>query len=478
MRSAVIRDVLAGEDKLTFFISPDQTLEITSPRADILTVGAPDCHRGPLGIEETAAAYIVRAGKLSAILNKSPYKISFAYDGKHLTGSDFNLSVGELIYGLGEHFTPFVRNGQRADGEFYVSNKGYGVLVGNPGKISIDTPSKVQFDSGGYSIIGGGSVKAAVANYRALTGRASMPPAWSFGLWLSASVCAGYDEGAVNKLAGGLEGIPISNVFYNRLWEKEEFPDHVHWIGRREPTFAGMAETLRAGLSLSMSGVAFWGCDIAGASAGVWTRWAAFGMFSTHSRLHVSHDNREPWLQDGEVLEVLRRFANIKSALMPYHAAEAAKAAYTGVPVVRPMVMDYPADPLCHTLERQYMLGSSLLAAPVFSEDGYCDVYLPEGMFTDFFTGEVVQGGRLIRGKYNYIAVFVPENTLLPMTRNPDSDSYIDVTIHAYRLTEQTVGLYDKTGALRATVTGRAHGEDVTFQIEGDAPGLKFEVRR
>jgi alpha-glucosidase (family GH31 glycosyl hydrolase) len=508
MEFAEIQDVLAGQDKLTFFLFtfPKNaliTLEITSPRANLLEVKLyPHKNSGPqpeafelyaepqaLEFEETSSAYIARAGKMAAILRKGKFELSFIYDGRTLTRSGFpgllDIEADEYIYGLGEHFTPFVRNGQSLEGHgFYVSNKGYGVLAGHHGRTGIgsEVPSKIQFTAAGetlnYFVIGGGSVKAAIANYSALTGKASLPPAWSFGLWLSVSLCAEFDEGAANRLAGGLEGISLSAVHYNRIWSDQQPP--VHWLTRREDTFSGMAETLRGGLSLSMSGTAFWGHDIGGtgSSAGVFKRWAAFGLFSTHSRLHVSRSSQAPWAQDEESGEVLRHFAEIKGTLMPYHFAEAAKAAQTGVPVCRPMVMDYPHDPLCYTLYMQYMLGSSLLVAPVLSEDGHCDVYLPDGMFTNFFTGEVVQGGRIIRGKYNYMTlpVFIPENTLLPMARDPERDYHEDITVHAYHLTEQTIELYDKTGALRATITGRAHGEDVTFQVDGDAPGLRFEV--
>jgi alpha-D-xyloside xylohydrolase len=234
---------------------------------------------------------------------------------------------------------------------------------------------------------------------------------------------------------------------------------------------------LRGGLSLALGGFAFWSHDIGGfeatASADVYKRWVAFGLFSTHSRLHGSSSYRVPWLYDDEAVDVLRHFTKVKNSLMPYLFAQAVKATQTGVPVMRPMVMEFPGDPLCHTLDKQYMLGDGLLVAPVFFEDGHCDVYLPDGMFTNFFTGEVVQGGRLIRGRYNYMTlpVFIPENTLIARGRDDcaEYDYHENVTVHAYQLTEQTTELYDKAGKLRATVTGRAHGDEVTFTVDGDA---------
>jgi alpha-glucosidase (family GH31 glycosyl hydrolase) len=460
---AEIRDVRAEENSAVFYISPLQgnrliTLEITVPRPDILGVKLsrfkdampqmPSFTLLPLDFEETATAYTVRAGKIAAILQKGRFSISFTYDGKILASE-----ADELVYGREP---------------FYLSNKGYGMFV------------SYTEDEHNFCIIGGGSPKAAVANYRALSGSPPLPQSWSFGPWLTVSLCAEYDEGKANQLAGGLAGVSLSAVQYERIWSKKEFP--VHWLDTPKGTFIGMADILREGLSFSAGGTDFWGHDIGGidASPDVYKRWIAFGMFSTHARLRSARSNHAPWEQDKETIKVLRHFAKTKNALLPYLFGQAVKAAQIGIPVVRPMVMEYPDDPLCHRLELQYMLGGGLLAAPVFFEDGHCDVYLPDGMFTNFFTGEVVAGGRLIRGVYNYMTmpVFVPENTLLPLSRSPDCDYHENVTVHAYRLTEQTLELYDKNGVLRATVTGRAHGEEVTFQVDGDAPGLMFEVRR
>jgi len=147
---------------------------------------------------------------------------------------------------------------------------------------------------------------------------------------------------------------------------------------------------------------------------------------------------------------------------------------------MRPMVMEYPDDPLCYTLDKQYMLGDNLLVAPVFHEDGHCDVYLPEGLFTNLFTGETVQGGRLVKGVYDYMSlpVFVPENTLLARGRDDTAeyDYHENVTIHAYNVTDQTVELYDKTGIRQATVKAVKENGEVKFTVDGNAPGIKFEI--
>ena len=152
-------------------------------------------------------------------------------------------------------------------------------------------------------------------------------------------------------------------------------------------TYPSMAETLRGGLSLAMSGFAFWSHDISGfestATPDLYKRWAAFGLLSSHSRLHGAGSYRVPWVFDEESSEVVKYFTNLKCTLMPYLYQLAVHAHNTGIPVMRPMILEFMDDPAVRWLDMQYMLGESLLAAPVFSADGVVDYYLPEGIWTD-----------------------------------------------------------------------------------------------
>jgi len=158
-----------------------------------------------------------------------------------------------------------------------------------------------------------------------------------------------------------------------------------------------MAESLRGGLSLAMSGFGFWSHDIGGfestSPAGVYKRWIAFGLLSSHSRLHGNASYRVPWLYDEEAVDVLRHFTRLKCRLMPYLMQAAVEAHRTGVPMMRAMVLEFPGDPTCRTLDRQYMLGGSLLVAPVFHESR-AEYYLPDGDWVHLLTGEVRRGGR------------------------------------------------------------------------------------
>ncbi|MDL2229658.1 alpha-xylosidase [Treponema sp. OttesenSCG-928-L16] len=176
----------------------------------------------------------------------------------------------------------------------------------------------------------------------------------------------------------------------------QQFP--VHWGGDCESTFEAMAETLRGGLSLSFSGFAYWSHDIGGfegtPDASLFKRWLAFGLLSSHSRLHGSNSYRVPWNVDEESAEVCRFFTELKQKLLPYLLSCAKEAHESGAPILRAMLLEFPDDPVCPFLDRQYMLGPSLLAAPVFSADNRVEYYLPPGSWTHLLDGRVEQGGK------------------------------------------------------------------------------------
>jgi len=180
----------------------------------------------------------------------------------------------------------------------------------------------------------------------------------------------------------------------------QKFP--THWSGDSVSTYESMAENLRGGLSLCLSGFGFWSHDIGGffeqdLSPDLYKRWCAFGLLSPHSRLHGDGRYRVPWVFDEEAVEVLRFFTKLKCRLMPYIFNAACEAHEKGIPVMRAMMLEFPDDPTCCYLDRQYMLGDSLLVAPVFSPEGIVDYYLPEGRWTNFLTNDIVEGRRWVR---------------------------------------------------------------------------------
>ena len=599
----------------------------------------------------------IKSGDLKVKINKNYFSMEFYNGDKYLTkssnrsssyfrGNDakfldeegfetymrdqLSLSVGEYVYGLGERFTPFVKNGQvvemwNEDGgtsteqsyksiPFYITNKGYGVFVNHPEKVSFEVGSeqvtKVQFSVPGeyldYYIITGNDMKEVLENYTSLTGKPALPPAWSFGLWLTTSFTTNYDEETVNEFVDGMASrdIPL-HVFHfdcfwmkdfnwcNFEWDNRVFPDPegmlrrlkdkglkicvwinpyiaqesslfeegkengyfikknngdvwqwdmwqpamaivdftnpeackwyqdklrklmdmgvdcfktdfgeriptnckyfdgsdsmkmhnyytqlynkvvfdvikevkgedeavlfarsataggqqfpVHWGGDCTSDYESMAESLRGGLSLCLSGFGFWSHDIGGfestSTPDVYKRWAAFGLLSSHSRLHGSTSYRVPWLYDEESCDVVRFFTKLKCSIMPYLFKISYDAHTKGIPVMRAMILENQNDPACRYLDRQYMLGDNILVAPIFNEEGIAEYYIPEGKWTNFITGKTYEGGRYITEKHDYLSIpmLVKENSIIPVGVNdniPNYDYGKDVTLQVFNLLE------------------------------------------
>jgi alpha-D-xyloside xylohydrolase len=223
----------------------------------------------------------------------------------------------------------------------------------------------------------------------------------------------------------------------------QKFP--VHWGGDCDATWESMAEDLRGGLSFCASGPAYWSHDIGGfsgtANPALYKRWVAFGLLSTHSRLHGSSSYRVPWLFDEESVTVMRHFARLKNRLFPYLFSAARDAREHGWPVMRAMVLEYPDDPACAHLDRQYMLGSSLLVAPVFRQDSVAEYYVPVGRWTHFLTGEVIEGGRWRREKLDFmqIPLLVRENSVVPVGSDEEKPAWKfsdELTLHLYQIAD------------------------------------------
>ena len=204
----------------------------------------------------------------------------------------------------------------------------------------------------------------------------------------------------------------------------------VHWGGDSTSTFASMAETLRGGLSLALSGFAHWSHDIGGfegtPDAGVFKRWTAFGLLGSHSRFHGSGSYRVPWVFDEEAVEVTRIFTHLKMHLMPYIYAASLEAASSGAPIMRPLQLEFPDDPAVAYLDRQYMLGADILVAPVFSATGDVEFYLPAGTWTNLLTGEEVTGGAWRRERHGFtsLPIYVRPGAVIPWGARSDRPDY------------------------------------------------------
>ena len=628
------------------------TIRLTSPMEDVIRVSVSHFEgtvcRGPFAriygtsphtvVEETDEEIRYRSGRTTAVIDKRPnsWGIHFLDGDRELTSTGFRnmahmtnretgkcymveqlaLDVDEYVYGLGERYTPFIKNGQSVemwneDGgtaseitykniPFYITNKGYGVLLENEGdaayEIASEKVERIQFSVEGerldYCVINGSTPKGTISKYTELTGRPALPPAWSFGLWLTTSFTTNYDETTTSGFIDGMadRDIPL-HVFHfdcywmeayewcNFTWDPKTFPDPegmlrryhdrglkicvwinpyigqksplfeegmrlgylmkktngdvwqtdmwqagmglvdftnpgavewyqtklktlldmgvdcfktdfgeripvkdityfdgsdpvkmhnyytylynravfdllerergtgeavvfarsatvggqqfpAHWGGDCSAAYSSMAETIRSGLSLACAGFGFWSHDISGfentAPADIYKRWCQFGLLSSHSRLHGSSSYRVPWLFDEEACRVLRKFVKLKCALMPYLYLQAVKAHEEGIPMMRPMFVEFPGDRACETLDKQYMLGDSLLAAPVFKESGEVEYYLPEGTWVNLLTGKTVTGGRWQKETHDYFSLplMVRPGSVIAVGSNSEKPDY------------------------------------------------------
>lgn len=403
-----------------------------------------------------------------------------------------HLSVGEDVYGLGERFGAYVKNGQSVDIwnedggtaseqgykdiPFYMTSNGYGVLVNNRGHVSFEIGSE-NTEATINSFIDGmaerdiplaafhydcywmrefhwcdfewdkrffGDIESTLKRLhedkgylvRKPNGEVWQADFWQAGMglvdftnpaareWFKDKVKALLNQGVDAIKTDFGERIPRDVVWYDgspklsmynwytQLYNQAVFEaieetygkgnaclyarsatvggqqQPVHWGGDCESTFNGMAQSLRAGLSLTSSGFGFWSHDIGGFEGAfpdpaVYKRWVAFGMLGSHSRLHGSTVYRVPWLFDEEdekngvalvpgqtAVDVVREFTKLKLELMPYVYQLGLQPHVNGTPVMRSMFVEFPDDPACRTLDRQYMFGPSMLVAPVFTYSG------------------------------------------------------------------------------------------------------------
>lgn len=403
-----------------------------------------------------------------------------------------HLSVGEDVYGLGERFGAYVKNGQSVDIwnedggtaseqgykdiPFYMTSNGYGVLVNNCGHVSFEIGSE-NTEATINSFIDGmaerdiplaafhydcywmrefhwcdfewdkrffGDIESTLKRLhedkgylvRKPNGEVWQTDFWQAGMglvdftnpaareWFKDKVKALLNQGVDAIKTDFGERIPRDVVWYDgspklsmhnwytQLYNQAVFEaieetygkgnaclyarsatvggqqQPVHWGGDCESTFNGMAQSLRAGLSLTSSGFGFWSHDIGGFEGAfpdpaVYKRWVVFGMLGSHSRLHGSTVYRVPWLFDEEdekngvalvpgqtAVDVVREFTKLKLELMPYVYQLGLQPHVNGTPVMRSMFVEFPDDPACRTLDRQYMFGPSMLVAPVFTYSG------------------------------------------------------------------------------------------------------------
>ena len=257
----------------------------------------------------------------------------------------------------------------------------------------------------------------------------------------------------------------------------QQFP--VHWGGDCYSTFDAMAESLRGGLSLAMSGFGYWSHDIGGFEGtpdpDVFKRWLAFGLLSSHSRLHGSGSVRVPWAFDDQAVDLTRKFTKLKLSLMPYLARVAGQAHTEGLPMMRPMVLEFPQDRATATIDTQYMLGDALLVAPVFSALGDVEYYVPAGTWTHLLTGAQVTGPRWVTGRFalDSLPLLVRPGTVLPVgarTDRPDYDYADGVRLDLYQVADghrSVTAVPALGGEIAATFTVARTADRIVITAQG-----------
>jgi alpha-D-xyloside xylohydrolase len=224
----------------------------------------------------------------------------------------------------------------------------------------------------------------------------------------------------------------------NLIWSRSSWAggqrNPVHWGGDAEVSDAGMAGTLRGGLSLGLSGFSFWSHDIGGFSGApkeeLFKRWTFFGMFTAHSRVH-GFPPSEPWEFSDEFLKSFRKMVEMRYRLMPYIFTQAFIASQNGWPMLKAMFLNYPDDPTTWNLEDQFLFGEDMLIAPLMEErTSSTNVYLPKGRWIDYQTKKVYEGQQWIDIKAGELPgiVLVKNGSVIPHISLAQSTEFMDWT--------------------------------------------------
>lgn len=248
----------------------------------------------------------------------------------------------------------------------------------------------------------------------------------------------------------------------------------IHWGGDSSPNWANLVPQLAGGLSLGLSGFAFWSQDIGGFNGAttdkLLIRWMQWGMFCSHSRIHGAGD-REVYAFEPETMRICRDYIRLRYSLLPYIVAEAEACVAASLPMARALVVEYPDDPVCAELADQYLFGSGLLVAPIFDQTDRRRVYLPAGVWTDWWTGRRIAGPRWIdvQADLETLPLYVREGAIIP-TVAPD----LWVDQHPWEAMELRVSPLEAPGRTELAVP-LADGS--RLELEYDFDGRDHRVR-
>lgn len=252
------------------------------------------------------------------------------------------------------------------------------------------------------------------------------------------------------------------------------------WTGDNRSYWDHMRMSMSMGLNLGLSGVAFSGADIGGfmhhASGELLARWTQLGVFTPFCRNHSAIDtrNQEPWTFNDEVEEICRKYIELRYRMLPYLYSLFYESTCTGIPIMRPLVLEFPKDRNTYHLSDQFLFGKDLLVAPIY-EPGkqHRTVYLPEGPWFDYWNGTRYEGGEHIitHAPLDVLPLFVRAGAILPQTRLVQHTGHAmwqELDIHLYAQgTNNTFALYEDDGIS----TQNLQGDYNLIQIRTDQNG-------
>ncbi len=196
------------------------------------------------------------------------------------------------------------------------------------------------------------------------------------------------------------------------------------WTGDIQSTWRALVETPTSLLNWSLAGMPYGGCDIGGydgdePSPEMLTRWMEAGVFFPIMRSHsaLRRTPRFPWLFGPEAESAIRKAINLRYRLIPYYYSLAYETHETGIPIMRPLLMEFPNNSKVANVSDQWLMGPSLMAAPILQPGGKRSVYMPDGTWYLFGTNTIVQGDRSldVTATLDQIPLYVRAGTILPL---------------------------------------------------------------
>ena len=365
---------------------------------------------------------------------------------------------------------------------FHVKNEG-GRLPSEDAALDLSNPEAVKWYQGKVRDLlklGVGAIKVDFGEHAPLTGQ------YSSGLsgWYEHNLYPLRYNKVVADVTKETTGEDI--IWARSAWAgSQRYP--LHWGGDAENTDSAMAASLRGGLSFGLSGFTYWSHDVGGfvqrAPRDLYRRWMAWGVLTSHTRAH-GLPPREPWEYDAALTEDFRRALNLRYSLMPYIYAQAKESSTRGFPMLRPLFFEYPNDPGSWTIDDQYLLGSDLLVAPMFTNGDRRRVYLPPGAWIDYQSGRVYQGAgwhEIPAGRIP-VVLLVKNHSVLPHIKVAQSTTDMDwdnVELRVFSTDGAAAkGLFTRPGGDVQTLSVVPRGRGFVLAQDPQAGKVKWTINK